>query len=137
VATGIAKPGDGDAVTLFDFCNASAYALNDADALVTGDEREIRLDRPITVGCVDIRVTQAGGFNFDDDLPRFRVWLGNVFHAERSCEITHNCCFHCQILPVLWVKNRKCVDTKKKGFRERWINDSGEGIVFIVLDLIV
>ena len=48
--------------------DAGADRLDDADALVAGDERRRRLDRPVAVGGVDVGVAQAARLDADQDL---------------------------------------------------------------------
>ncbi len=47
-----------------------------ADALVTGDERRLGLDRPVTLGSVEIGVANAGGCDLDHDLAGARLRHG-------------------------------------------------------------
>ena len=58
-AAGVAEPRHRDAVAREDLGDSRANGLDDADALVPGREGRDRLDRPVAVGGVDVRVTQA------------------------------------------------------------------------------
>src|SRR6266487_1819522 len=111
-ATGIAQPGDGNPVSLFDVSNPCSNALDDPHAFMTRNEGKCGLDRPISMGGVNICMAQARGFNFDDDLPWFRFWLGDVLQAERGGEAMYDCCFHC-FLSCSWHKNTLLYGTPK------------------------
>src|SRR5215207_6981292 len=65
------------------------------DALVAGDERELRLDRPVAVGGVDVRVAQARGFYLDNNLSKPGLWLGHILDAQRLRKIVNHRGFHC------------------------------------------
>ena len=68
-AAGVAEPRHRDAVAERDLGDAGAELDDDADALVAGDERRRRLDRPVAVGGVDVGVAQARRLDLDADLP--------------------------------------------------------------------
>ena len=85
----------------FGVVTPGADLLDDPDALVTGDERRGRLDRPVAVGGVDVGVAQACGLDLDQDLARAGYWLGHVLDAERFGEIVDDCCLHEDLLASL------------------------------------
>ena len=59
-----------DAVALFHRCHARAQSNDDADGLVTRDEGQGGLERPIALGGVQVGVTDAAGLGLDQDLAR-------------------------------------------------------------------
>lgn len=58
---------------------------------MAGDERRGGLDWPIAVGGVDVGVTQAGGFDLDEDFTRAGDRLGYVTDGEWLGEIVYHC----------------------------------------------
>ena len=71
-----------------------ADLLDDPDTFVTGNERRGGLDRPVTVGGVDVGVTQARGLDLDQDLAGAGDGLRHLLDAERLGEIVDDCCLH-------------------------------------------
>jgi len=61
-----------------------------AHALVAGDERRGRLDRPVAVGGVQVGVADAAGVDPGDDLARSRRRDGNLADVERRTEPGHD-----------------------------------------------
>ena len=61
-----------DSITLVDESDAGSYCSNQRDGLVTGDERKLRLDRPVSIGRMDICAVHSTGFRFHADL----AWPG-------------------------------------------------------------
>ena len=71
-----------------------ADALDDADALVAGDERRRRLDRPLAAGGVDVGVAEPAGLDADEHLLRSRDRDREVLDLERTVEATDDGGFH-------------------------------------------
>jgi hypothetical protein len=67
------QPRDRDSLVDADAGDAFTESVDEADALVPRDKRQGRLDRPVAVGGVDVRVADAGGLDLDADLPRARL----------------------------------------------------------------
>src|SRR6478735_5951597 len=63
-------------------------ALDDADALVAGDERQRRLDLPVAARGVDVRVTETGGLDADEHL------LGPGFGRRDLLDLERRACSH-------------------------------------------
>ena len=74
--------------------NADADPFDDADTLMPGGERQGGLDRPVTVGGVDVGVAQAGGLDPDDDLARTGLGLGHLLDGERCGEVVDDGSLH-------------------------------------------
>ena len=64
----LAEPRHGDPLPDGQVGHALAELLHQADALVAGDERRVRLDRPVSVRGVDVGVAQPRGLHPDADL---------------------------------------------------------------------
>ena len=56
---GVAEPRDRQPGPFLNLRDAPAHALDYADALLAGDERQLGLDRSVAVGSVNVRVTEA------------------------------------------------------------------------------
>jgi hypothetical protein len=67
---------------------ARADAFDDADALVAGDERGRRLDRPFAAGGVDVRMAEAAGFDLDQHLVGAGLRHGAILDRKRVDERT-------------------------------------------------
>jgi hypothetical protein len=97
VAAGGAQPGHGDPVTLpqpGQLRDTRAEALNEPDSLVAGDQRKLRFDRPVAVGCVDVGVTQTRRLDLDDHLARTGFGLWYLLELKRLAEIVNDSDFH-------------------------------------------
>ena len=66
--------------------DAVAELLDDPDALMTGDERCRRFDRPVAAGGVDVGVADAGRLDPDQDLAGARCGDGKIADLERGPE---------------------------------------------------
>ena len=77
-----------------------AEAFDDPDSLVAGDERRMRLDRPVPVGGVDVGVAQPAGLDLDHHLPWSGLWFGHLLDAQGLIEGVHDCSSHGYLL---WV----------------------------------
>jgi hypothetical protein len=65
VSAGETEPRDGDPVALTDLlAGAGPERLDDPDALVARDQRQVGLDRPVAVRGVDVGVAEAVPFAF-------------------------------------------------------------------------
>jgi hypothetical protein len=88
------QPGDSDAVSELEMCDAGAERDHNTRAFMTGNERRSRLDRPIPFRRMQICVTHASGDNLDKCLP----WAGrgywNFLNYERLAESFDNGCSH-------------------------------------------
>ena len=75
-AARIPQPGHRDAVADSKLAHTRAQLGDDADALVAGDERRRRLDRPVAMRGVDIGVAQATRLDPHSHLPVFQTGRG-------------------------------------------------------------
>src|SRR5919206_4282325 len=82
-----AEPGDRDAVAELNFGHAGAEALDDPDALVAGNEGQLRLDRPVAVGGVNVGVAKPRSLDPNDDLARPCDRLGEFLDPRRPREV--------------------------------------------------
>ena len=89
-SAGIAEPGDRDAVADDNLRHAGSDLLDDPHAFVSGRERRCRLDGPVAVRGMDVRVAEAGGLDPDDDLTCPCNRLGDFVELKRPVEVVHN-----------------------------------------------
>src|ERR1039458_2496045 len=86
-ATRVAKPGHRDAVTDRDLAHAGRDLRDDADALVTGDERRRGLDRPVAVRGVDVGVAEATRLDLHAHLSRTELRHRDLLDGQRAAEV--------------------------------------------------
>ena len=86
----VAQPRDRDSIADRDFGHALADRLDDSDAFVTGDERELRLHGPIAVSRMDVGVAEAGCLDPHDDLARAGHGLGDFSHLRSLVKAEHD-----------------------------------------------
>jgi len=65
MAAGGVEPGHADTVAFLDDANAGAERDDDPDTFVARDKGWCRLQRPITIGGVEIGVADAAGLRLD------------------------------------------------------------------------
>lgn len=53
------QPGNSHTATQGKMANHIASSLNDSDTLVTRNDRAMRFNRPVTLDCMQVRVTDA------------------------------------------------------------------------------
>jgi hypothetical protein len=95
VAARVAEPRDRDAIADGDaVAVAGAERLDDADALMAGDERQRGLDRPLAAGGMDVGVAQAGRLDPDQDLLVARGGRGDVLDGQRPIEAVDDGSLH-------------------------------------------
>ena len=80
------QPRVADFVADLEILDAFAERDDGAVALVAGDERRLRLDRPITVCGMQIGVADAGGLQFDQRLAVARRWQVEFFDLQWCAE---------------------------------------------------
>ena len=91
VPTGEAEPRDGDPIALGDLlAGVGPERLDDPHALVTRNQRQRRLDRPIAVRGVNVRVAEPAGLDSNEDLAVTRLRPGDVLDAQRLGEVTND-----------------------------------------------
>jgi hypothetical protein len=93
-----AEPRDGDALADPVGGDALADALDEADPLVAGGERQGRLDGPVSVGGVDVGVTEPGGLDPHQHLAGLRPRNRELPDLERLTEVGDHCCLHDPLL---------------------------------------
>src|ERR1700722_2266281 len=81
-------------VALFDNGYAGPEGGDQADRFVAGNKRKRRLDRPISVGCVEIGVADATRLRPDYDLPDSRSRYVPLANHEGLSEFLNHCCVH-------------------------------------------
>jgi hypothetical protein len=64
-----------------------------------GDEREVRLDRPIPMDGMDVGMAETCRFDLDDDLATSGLGLWHVFNHQGPTEFMGNGCLHGNLLP--------------------------------------
>jgi hypothetical protein len=77
---------------------AGAEALNHTDALVAGDERRRRLDRPLPARGVDDGVTQPRRLDAHEDLLGTRLGDRDIFDDECGREVVDDGGLHGELL---------------------------------------
>jgi hypothetical protein len=68
--------------------------MDGADALVAGDERRLRLDRPVAVRGVDVGVAQPGSLHLHEHLAGAGLGDGKVLDLQGLAELADDCCLH-------------------------------------------
>ena len=76
MAAGGIEPGHADAVAFLHVRDAGAHGDDMTDALMARDEGRLRLDRPVAVDRVQVRVADAARRDLDEDLTGARVGTG-------------------------------------------------------------
>ena len=77
---------------------ARADALDDAHALVPGDERQRRLDRPLAARGVDVGVAETGCLDADEHLLGAGLGYRDVLDLERSRVVVDDGGLHGRLL---------------------------------------
>ncbi|MNV49904.1 hypothetical protein D3C71_1418770 [compost metagenome] len=94
MAAGRIQPWDADPVALADMADAGAHRHHVADALVTGNERRVGLDRPVAVHRMQVGVAHATRFDLHQDVagagPRYLHFLD----AQRLAEFADDSGLH-------------------------------------------
>ena len=93
-AARVAEPGHGDAVADRHLRDAGAELLDDADALVAGDEGRRRLDRPVAVRRMDVGVAETRRLDPDEDVARAGNRRLDLLEPQRLGERVHDCRLH-------------------------------------------
>ena len=94
VAAGGVEPGHADPVALLDVLDAAADGGDVADALVAGDERRVRLDRPVALGGVQVGVADARGVDRHLDHAGARLGDRHLVDGQRLAELANDGGFH-------------------------------------------
>ena len=82
LAAGPAEPGDRDPVADLVVVHILSQLFDNADALVSRDERRGRLDRPIALRGVDVGVAEPAGLHPDQDLAGCRRGAGTILDLK-------------------------------------------------------
>ena len=85
MAAGRVEPRHADAVAFLDDRDARADRGDAADGLVAGDERQLRLQRPVAGRGVKVGVADAAGLGLDQDLARARASGCPIPGAPGAC----------------------------------------------------
>lgn len=96
----VAEPRDRDAVALTQRGDAAPHALNDADPLMPGDQRQLGLHRPVSVSRVDVGATEAARLDLDQHLSLSRLRLGHILDREWLLEAPRHGGLHPSLLSV-------------------------------------
>ena len=93
-AAGGVEPGHADTVAFLDPRDAAADRRHVANALVAGNERQTRFHRPVTLGGVQVGVTDARGLDFHQNLPGAGQWGVHLLDTQRLPEGVDDGGFH-------------------------------------------
>ena len=94
VAAGVAEPRQRDAhARLEAVLVAGAEPLDDADALVAGDERRRGLHRPLAAGGVDVGVAEPGRLDADEHLLGAGLGMGTSSIASGRSKLRTTAAF--------------------------------------------
>src|SRR5471032_2070403 len=88
------QPWNTNAIAFLNVTHPGPDFSHVADTLVSRDEGRIRLDRPVSVGSVQVRMANAAGFDLDKHLPRTGSWHGDFLDLQWLTEFTHYRGFH-------------------------------------------
>ena len=94
------EPRNGDPVADRPGGDRGADPLDVPDAFVPGDEGRCRLDRPVALRGVDVRVAEPAGLDADEHLARPRLGGRDVLDLEGGVEISDDGCLHDASLPL-------------------------------------
>ena len=86
LTAGVVQPGDADRVSLLQPVDVRAHGGNNTDPLMTGNEGERRLGRPIAVGSMEVGMADPGGDHLDQDLAPLRRGNRNLLDGQRLAE---------------------------------------------------
>src|ERR1700745_1815947 len=88
------QPYDSHPVAFFQMCNARSKRGHDASAFMTRCERKAWLDWLITVGGMQVGVTNSAGDDFHESLPWSRRKDGEFSNHQRRAKFLDDGCFH-------------------------------------------
>ena len=94
LAAGREEPGVPDELADVQVRDALAEGDDLADALVAGDERRRRLDRPVAVSRVEVGVADPAGDELDQRLAGSGDGDGEVLDGQPAAELLDDCCVH-------------------------------------------
>jgi hypothetical protein len=103
-AAGPVYPGNANSVADFEVIDGVAFLYHAAgdfvpqDQGLLGDGNDLR---PIAIGHVQIRMTDATRFHFDQHLVRVGLWINHVFDGQWRFEFAQNGCSHRGYLEAL------------------------------------
>ena len=94
MTAGAVQPGDSDPVSDLEVCDSRAERDHDAGAFVPGNEGQSWLERPVSLGRVQVGVAHSTGDHLYKSFSR--AWDGylNFLNDEGLAEFLHHCCFH-------------------------------------------
>ena len=90
----IVQPGNAYGIAFLEILNAGAERCDNASHLVPWHERYVRLYRPIPVGRVQIRVTNAARYDLHQQFPGTGIGNRNVVNRQRPCEPVNHRSLH-------------------------------------------
>lgn len=94
VPAGLTEPSDRHTVTDLHMVDSLSLGLDDSDPLMAGNERRIRLDRPVTSSGVDVGVAQSAGLHPDHDLLDIGARDFTLLDLHRLGEVRHDRSLH-------------------------------------------
>ena len=94
LAAGVVQPRHADQIALLDVGDAGPECRDGADALVTGNQGQLRLHRPIAFHGVQVGVADTARHHLDQYLARPGRGYGHVLDHERCPELVHDCRLH-------------------------------------------
>ena len=94
LAAGVVQPRHADQIALLDVGDAGPECRDGADALVTGNQGQLRLHRPIAVHGVQVGVADTTRRHLDQYLARPGRGYGHILDHERVPELVHACRLH-------------------------------------------
>src|SRR5699024_5698606 len=100
-SAGRPQPGVADHLADFDISDAGADLLHSPHTLMTRNERNLRLDRPVPLRGVQIGVAHTRGDEFDQRLSGTGFGDRIVSDDELLAEALDDCCFHFRHLRLL------------------------------------
>jgi hypothetical protein len=90
MATRRIKPRNADSITLFERAHALADGSHVPHSLMSGNKRRFRLESPIAVDGVEIRVTDAASGQLHQHATRSNFGHRNFLDRERLSETVHD-----------------------------------------------
>ena len=88
------EPRHADPVAFLHIGDTLADGRDVSHALVTGDERRLRLDRPVPLGGVQVGMAHARRLDRDLYHARFDLGNGHLVDRERGAEFSNHGGFH-------------------------------------------
>jgi len=94
LAAGRPEPGAANQVAELEALDALAEGDDFTDALMSGDERRVRLDRPVSLDGVQVGVTDTAADELHEHLSVAGLGHGNFLDTQVLAELSDYCCLH-------------------------------------------